>query len=84
MPTWTHRSATVIQAAGMVSVQADCTVDEALELMERRARDTNRTRRDIAEEVVARRIRFDPLTVWFALSVFAAMTVWLLGLLDLL
>ncbi len=83
MPTWAHRSATVIQAAGMVSVQADCTVDEAVELMELRARDTNRTRRDIADDVVARRIRFDPLTLWFALSVLVAMTVWLLSLFEL-
>ena len=83
MPTWVHRSATVIQAAGMVSVQADCTVDEAVELMESRARDTERTRRDIADDVVARRIRFDPLTFCLAVGLLVAVTVSLLGSFDL-
>jgi hypothetical protein len=59
MPTWVHRSAKVMQAAGMVSVQANCTVDEAMTLMEERARATNQTRRQIAEAVIARTIRFD-------------------------
>jgi hypothetical protein len=79
MPTWAHRSETVIQAAGMVSVQADCTFEEAVELMERRARDTDRTRRDIADDVIARRIRFDPITFCVALSVVVAVLAWVLG-----
>jgi hypothetical protein len=59
MPTWVHRSAKVIQAAGMVSVQAKCTVDEAVALMEERARATKQTRRQIADAVIARTLRFD-------------------------
>ena len=58
MPTWIHRSAKVVQAAGMISVQANCTLDEAVALMERRAHSTRQTRAQIADAVVARRIRF--------------------------
>lgn len=59
MPTWVHRSAKVIQAAGMVSVQASCTVEEAIVLMEQRAHESHQTRAQVAEAVVARRVRFD-------------------------
>ena len=58
MPIWEHRSPRVIQASGMISVQADCTLDEAVRLMEDRAVVGHQTREQIAEAVVARRIRF--------------------------
>jgi len=60
MPVWEHRSPKVIQAAGMVSVQADCTLDEAIGFMEDRALIQHQTREQIAEAVVARQIRFGP------------------------
>ena len=46
-------------AIGMVMVQADCTADEALALLEQRARALDRTLDEIAEEVIDRKIRFD-------------------------
>ena len=51
-------SAKVIQASGMVSVQAECTVDEALALMHDRAEVHGQTLDEIAEAVLDRRIRF--------------------------
>ena len=50
-------SVRVCQASGMVSVQADCTLDEALMFMNDRAQ-IHRTLEDIAKGVVERRIRF--------------------------
>jgi hypothetical protein len=58
VPIWQLRSKTVIQAAGMVSVQAECSVDEAVVLMEERALVSGQTREAIARAVVERRIRF--------------------------
>ena len=52
-------SACVYQAQGMVSVQADCTLDEALDLMHNTARATDETLEQIAVEVVNRNARFD-------------------------
>jgi AmiR/NasT family two-component response regulator len=49
----------VTQASGMVSVQASCTLPEALVLMETRAQETGRSIEEIANEVVEREIRFD-------------------------
>lgn len=58
MPTWEQRSRTVLQAAGMVSVQADCSVDEAVVLMDERAQVIGQSREAIATGVVERLIRF--------------------------
>ena len=49
----------VHQATGMVSVQLDVTVEEALFLLEARAVIDNRSLVDLAKDVVERRIRFD-------------------------
>ena len=51
--------ARVAQAQSLVCVQADCTADDALVLMQERARATNRRVFEIAEEVLAHRIWFD-------------------------
>ncbi len=45
-------------AAGTVVAQVNCTLDQALALMEQRATETSRTLEDIAADVVERRIRF--------------------------
>jgi hypothetical protein len=52
----------VSQASGMVSVQAECTVDEALALMKERAQVSGDTLLQIAKATVDRRIRFGPIT----------------------
>jgi hypothetical protein len=52
-------TARVSQASGMVSVQADCTVGEALELLKERARVSGQSLEALAEAVVERRIRFE-------------------------
>ena len=51
----------VSQASGMVSVQAECTLDEALVLMKERALVAGESLLDIAEATVDRRIRFGPI-----------------------
>ena len=51
--------ATMYQAQGMVTVQANCTMRRALETMKARARDDGLSVDEIARDVVARRIRFD-------------------------
>jgi AmiR/NasT family two-component response regulator len=48
----------VSQAAGMVSVQAECTVDEALLKLSEFARSRNQTMHETAVQVVERRLRF--------------------------
>ena len=48
----------VAQASGMVSVQADCTIDGAVVLMETRAVSARRTLEEIAAAVVDGAIRF--------------------------
>jgi hypothetical protein len=48
----------VAQAQGMVSVQAACTVAEALVMMQERARVQHQSLGDIADGVLERRIRF--------------------------
>ena len=55
---WEHRTK-LAQAQGRVSVQADCTPDEALALMVERAELTGRTLGQIADDVCAHRIWFD-------------------------
>lgn len=51
----------VSQASGMVSVQAECTVGEALALMKERALASGETLLEVAEATVERRIRFGPI-----------------------
>jgi AmiR/NasT family two-component response regulator len=51
-------SARVLQASGMVSVQAHCTPDEALVLMRARAAETLCTLEELAELVLDRSTRF--------------------------
>jgi hypothetical protein len=58
MPDWAQRSEKVIQAAGMISVQVDCSLDDAVVLMNERAEITGQSREEIAAAVVERRIRF--------------------------
>jgi hypothetical protein len=53
------RTAVVNQAAGMVSVQLEVSVDEALFRLRARATVNDRALLDIAKDVVERRIRFD-------------------------
>ena len=60
MPTEDELSASVSQAAGMVSVQAECTVAEALVLMKDRAQVTGMQLLDVAAETLEHRIRFGP------------------------
>jgi hypothetical protein len=48
----------VSQASGMVSVQAECTLVEALVLMKERAQVTGRTLTEIADATLDRSIRF--------------------------
>ncbi len=56
MASWEdHR---VIRAQGMVSVQARCSLDDALVMMHERAHVEHQTLHQIADEVLARRIRF--------------------------
>lgn len=52
------RSDRVFQAQGMVSVQAGCTVDEALAQMTDRARESGVSLDAIASAIIERRIRF--------------------------
>lgn len=51
-------AAIVLQASGMASVQARCTPDEALVLMEARASETHLTLAEIAAGIVDRSITF--------------------------
>jgi AmiR/NasT family two-component response regulator len=46
------------QAQGIVTVQADCTFDDALRMMEHRAQISHRSLSQIADAVVAHRIWF--------------------------
>jgi hypothetical protein len=49
----------VAQASGMVSVQADCHVSQAIVLMKRRGEQTHETLEQIAAAIVRREIRFN-------------------------
>jgi hypothetical protein len=51
----------VSQASGMVSVQAECSIDEALVLMKDRAVVAGESLLEIAKATVDRRIRFGPI-----------------------
>jgi AmiR/NasT family two-component response regulator len=48
----------IAQAQGVVSVQADCSMDEALALMKDRAVSTHATLVEIADSVIDRLTRF--------------------------
>jgi AmiR/NasT family two-component response regulator len=50
----------VNQAAGMVSVQADCSIAEAFELLQNRALASGQDLYTIANDTVERRVRFGP------------------------
>ena len=52
-------SAEVHQATGMLSVQLDCTIAEALGRLRILARSTDQTLEDVAHQVVERIVRFD-------------------------
>jgi hypothetical protein len=52
---------TLAQATGMVSVQADCSIAEALMLIEKRAQSTAWTVGRVARAVVDRQMRFASL-----------------------
>lgn len=54
MTTWDGQSRRVAQASGMVSVQAACTIEEAVVLMQARADETLHTLEQIAGAVVER------------------------------
>ena len=54
MPTYR-----IAQASGMVSIQADCTPDQALVLMTERAAETRQSMKELALAVVERKTRFD-------------------------
>jgi len=58
MPPPEEYGAKVHQASGMVSVQADCSLDAALELMADRARVSGDSLDAIADAVLERRLRF--------------------------
>ena len=61
MPTiWTKYHDYVAQAAGMVSVQAECSLDAAFALMVERAQQHGGTLDEVAAAVVDRRMRFSP------------------------
>lgn len=55
---WKDHGHHVYQASGMVSVQAACTVYDALTLMKERALVSHRTLEEVAVAVIERRIRF--------------------------
>jgi hypothetical protein len=57
-PIFKRHSAVVYQAAGMVSAQANCVSEDALQLMQDMATMAHVSLRKIAEGVIDRRIRF--------------------------
>ena len=59
MATWEELGYHVEQAANMVRVQADCTLDEALEMMMERASEQRQTLTEIADAVLKGLIRFE-------------------------
>ena len=53
-----RRSDRVLQAQGMVSVQADCSVDDALARMNERAAESGISLDAIASAIIEHRVRF--------------------------
>jgi AmiR/NasT family two-component response regulator len=62
MTSWNRHSEVVAQASGMVSVQANCSLDDAFVRIQERAQSTGKTAEEIAKAVVERRMRFAPLS----------------------
>ena len=60
MTSWDRHSKVVAQASGMVSVQAECTVDDTLIRIQERAVSMDCTLDEIATAVIERRLRFSP------------------------
>ena len=56
-----RRSDRVLQAQGMVSVQADCSVDDALARMTETAVESGMSLDAIASEIIEHRIRFNTI-----------------------
>jgi AmiR/NasT family two-component response regulator len=54
----TGRTARIAQAMGMVSIQADCTIDDALTMISNRAMVEHHTVEEIAISVIDGSIRF--------------------------
>jgi AmiR/NasT family two-component response regulator len=54
---WTEHTHRVAQAAGMVSVQCGCSVDDAFDLMRYRAKEHGWTLDEVAAALIDRRIR---------------------------
>jgi hypothetical protein len=59
MTTFATPPPRIAQASGMVSVQAGCSVDEALLLLSQRADETHQSLNDIATRVIDRKLRFN-------------------------
>ena len=57
-----HYSDRVLQAQGMISVQAHCSLERALALLENTALMTDTTAEEVADVVLDGRARFDPYT----------------------
>jgi hypothetical protein len=57
-PSGDHLSSHIHQATGMVAAQADCDIDEALQLMVIRAAATQVSLEDLALDVLDRRTTF--------------------------
>jgi hypothetical protein len=55
---WEEMQDCVLQASGMISLQAECTLAEAVGLMRDRSRVQWQTLTEVADAVVAREIRF--------------------------
>ena len=62
MPANEEADPRVSQASGIVSVQAQCTVEEALQLLKDRAQVSGQTLVEIATATLEHRIRFGPDT----------------------
>jgi hypothetical protein len=59
---WYGRTDCEAQASGMVSVQAACSIDQALDLIDLRAEETKQTAENVAQAVVDHLVRFAPAT----------------------
>ena len=56
---WREYSDLVAQASGMVSVQAECTIEQALKLIRQHARSIETTVEQVAASVVERHVRIE-------------------------
>jgi AmiR/NasT family two-component response regulator len=62
MTTSDGHSVAVAHASGMISEQAECSLEDALVRMQERAQSTGRTVEEIAKAVVEGRLQFTPLS----------------------